>query len=227
MSTKAQASAIKSRWEVGLHQQEDLALGETEQPPAEAHARLWPSTAPPSGGKSKAELRREEQAETSGVFPWSARSSAWRGGRVGEEEGVPCTEQHPAPLRTFSHSSPGGCQAIAVGEKTTEDEGTWTWFWDNPAYARPGLSSAGLGTPRASPPDAGGGCEPAAAAAGSKRQSSTLQHAVMSFRSPCTCKHHGWRGAARTLHFLPPARLRLAGFLPEKVRLLLSSLFAT
>lgn len=148
------------------------------------------------------------------------RRKSGRGGRAALHGAAPSSTRDLLPQQ------PRGCQTIASGEKTTEDKGTGTRFWDNPAYAWPGLSSAGLGTQRASPPDAGGGCEPAAAAAGSRRQSSTLQHPVMSSRSPCTCKH-GWRGAARTLHFLPPAQLRSAGFLPEKVRLLLSSLFAS
>lgn len=225
MSSKAPTSAIKSHWEVGLHLKERLALGDPEQSPAEAHTQQWLPTAPRPGGESKAELPREEQAETSGAFPWSAGSCAWGGGRVGEEEGVPCTEQHPAPLGTLSRSTrgvsshPGG----AAGEKTLRTKAHEPDFGATVRMPVRDSAEQSREPSKRVPGEQAGAVRRAPTPARNRRQSGTLQHAVMSFRSLCTCKH-GWCGAAGTLHFLLTARLHLAGFLPEKVRLLLSSL---
>lgn len=153
------------------------------------------------------------------------------GAALGEEEEWERRKGCPAQSSTQLHSEP--CPAAArglsshpggvAGEKTLRTKAHEPDF--GAAVRMPVRDSAEQSREPSKrvPGEQAGAARRAPTPARSRRQSGTLQHAVMSFRSLCTCKH-GWCGAAGTLHFLLTARLHLAGFLPEKVRLLLSSL---
>lgn len=182
---------------------------------------------------------RDQEVQAKLNFPGRSRQKPREGfhgqlrALLGEEEEWERRKGCPAQSSTSSTRNlvlqhPEGCRAIPVEEKTSRTKAHEPHF--GATVRLPGQDSAEhRWEPSERVPQEQAGAAkrapaPAAAPARSRRQSSTLQHPVMSVRSPCTCKH-GWRGAAGTLHFLLTARVHLAGFLPEKVRLLLSSLF--
>lgn len=146
--------------------------------------------------------------------------SCLEGGRVqsgaaGRRGREPCT----APLRTLScriprvPSRPGGAAADKTPGTKARGPGLGTTLR---APAR-GSARRGWELERANPTQA-------ETRASGRSHSGTLQHPAMSCRLPGWCKQ-GWCGAVKPAHFLLPAGLHSAGVLPDKVRLILSSLF--